>query len=260
MGTMKAIRRTPSTRRRTSLTANVGRAERVASLAGGGVMVAGGLRQRGVLGGALAATGAWMLFRGATGHCPLYQRLRLSTAHAGEAGLYGSGEFAIHTKLIVDRPREMVYRRWRELENLPHFMRHIKDIETEGNLSHWTARGPLGTTLRWDSQIIQDTPDERIVWRSIPGSDVDTEGEVRFRPAADGDGTELEVYMRYRPPGGALLKLLAPLVGGLSARRVKHDLERFKQGMESQASLPQSPRREVLDQGLGRPTVTPAHG
>lgn len=66
---------------------NVGTIERWASLLGGGAVAAYALRRErrlSPLGGALALGAATLLFRGATGHCPVYGPLGLNTADLDE--------------------------------------------------------------------------------------------------------------------------------------------------------------------------------
>jgi hypothetical protein len=61
---------------------NVGTVERWASAAGGGALLAWALGHRRLSAtmGALALGGAALLFRGATGHCPVYSSLGMDTA------------------------------------------------------------------------------------------------------------------------------------------------------------------------------------
>lgn len=253
MKTPLSVRTAQNLRQGLALRRNVGTTERWLSLLGGGAAIVGGVRRGGALGTGLAALGGLLVFRGASGHCPGYARLHVSTARGEDGGLMGSNEVRIHTKMHIDRPREMVYRYWRDLENLPRFMTHLKEVRADGNRSHWIARSPLGLTISWDAQVTQDTPNERLAWRSLPASRVDTRGEVRFRPAAVGDGTELEIELYYRPPGGGLSRGLASMLGGISERGIARDLERFKQMIESQAT-------GISDQGLGREPHVAIHG
>ncbi|MDN5942735.1 MAG: DUF2892 domain-containing protein [Nitrospira sp.] len=58
---------------------NVGEFERAISSALGGALLIGGLKRRSLPGLALAATGAAFLYRGATGHCMVYESLGLDT-------------------------------------------------------------------------------------------------------------------------------------------------------------------------------------
>lgn len=58
---------------------NIGEIERVVSSILGGTMLLGGLAKRSLPGFAIAATGAALLYRGATGHCTVYESLGLDT-------------------------------------------------------------------------------------------------------------------------------------------------------------------------------------
>jgi hypothetical protein len=59
---------------------NVGEAERLGSLLGGGLLALYGLCRRspGAIG--LALAGGYLIYRGLTGHCPLYAALQINTA------------------------------------------------------------------------------------------------------------------------------------------------------------------------------------
>lgn len=60
---------------------NVGAIERLFSSLIGSVMLIRGLSRQSVPGLAVAATGAALLYRGATGHCTVYASLGLDTNH-----------------------------------------------------------------------------------------------------------------------------------------------------------------------------------
>lgn len=228
--------RTLHKRRRSAQThRNVGTPERWLSLLGGGAAMAGSLRQRGIIGGLLAMLGGFLLFRGVSGHCPMYEQLRIRTNDADEHGLLGRNLIQVRRRMVVRLPRDVAYRYWRDLSNLPGAMRHIQAIQVNGNRSWWTVRTPFGRSMRWETQITQDSPNERLAWRSIAGSPVESMGEVRFRPHLEG-GTEIDVSLSYQPPGGIAGRWLAELFSGLSERLVHRDLEHFKTFMESAAA------------------------
>jgi hypothetical protein len=66
---------------------NVATLERLASLVGGGALLAYAVRREprwSPLSGVLALGAAELLFRGATGHCPAYGALGVNTADLGE--------------------------------------------------------------------------------------------------------------------------------------------------------------------------------
>src|SRR5712692_1455304 len=60
-------------------TVNVSLPERVASVLGGSALVARGIAKRSWSGLGMAALGGMFMYRGATGHCDLYQTLGVNT-------------------------------------------------------------------------------------------------------------------------------------------------------------------------------------
>ena len=69
---------------RTGTNNNVGNPERVASAVAGGALALYGLTRRSIGGGLLAAIGASLLYRGSTGHCPVYESLGIDTNRTEE--------------------------------------------------------------------------------------------------------------------------------------------------------------------------------
>jgi uncharacterized membrane protein len=140
----------------------------------------------------------------------------------------------LHAAITVKRPREEVYRFWRDLENLPTFMTHLRSVTvTNGRRSHWVARGPAGKSVEWDAEIIDDRPGELIAWRSTEDSMVRNNGFVRFSDAPGGRGTEVRVELGYHPPGGMIGVVYARLSGEHPDQQVRDDVRRFKQVMET---------------------------
>jgi uncharacterized membrane protein len=216
---------------RTNLSSN----ERWLSLAAGGALSALGFDGRGpsLLSGLL---GGYLVYRAATGNCMMYQALGVSTSDStapNTAVTAGHGTRVEHA-ITVLRPAGKVYEFWRDFENLPHFMTHLVDVDTTTNgKSHWIAKGPLGTKVEWDAQIIVDIPGEAIGWKSLDGADVDTAGSVRFREIPNGRGTEVRVNLKYDPPAGRVGIAVARLFGQSPEKQVREDMRRFKQLMES---------------------------
>lgn len=136
--------------------------------------------------------------------------------------------------ITVNRSAHEIYQFWRNFENLPHFMRHLESVHVADELhSYWRAKAPAGMTVGWDAEIIDDTPGERISWRSLEGADVPNAGSVRFKPAPGDRGTVVTVQIEYMPPGGAIGAAIAKLFGEEPAQQVKDDLRLFKQVMET---------------------------
>jgi uncharacterized membrane protein len=207
---------------------NVGKAERIASVLGGTLMAYYGLQKSDKAGIAMAAAGGALLFRGATGYCPVNEALGRDSSTEKDISL------EITRSLTISKPRSEVYQFWRQLENLPQFMEHLQDVRQLGpKRSHWVAKIPKGVgTIEWDADIIQEETDSLIAWRSLPESDVDNAGEVRFMDAPAGRGTIVQAAISYRPPVGAVGGGIAKLLNPAFEAMVKNDLRRFKQLME----------------------------
>lgn len=213
---------------------NVGTAERWASLFAGSAFLTAAARNRNALGALSAAAGAALLFRGATGHCFVYQALGASSARASNATVpYGEGS-RVERAVTILRPARDLYAFWRELSNLPRFMEHLEEVRVlDAKRSHWVARGPLGKTIEWDAEIINDVPNELIAWKSVEGSDIAHAGSVHFNELPAGRGTEVRVEIEYIPPAGRIGQGVAKILGEEPSMQVASDLRRLKRIIET---------------------------
>lgn len=208
---------------------NVGEKERILSVAAGGALLLKALSRLRFLSLPLAATGGYLLYRGMTGKDFLYETLGVERAGKG-----GKDGIEVERSLTVYKPRPEVYQYWRNFENLPAFMKHLERVETlEGNRSRWTARGPMDLKVDWEAEIYEERENELISWRSLPGSQVENSGTVRFVDAPGGQGTEVHVHLKYHPPGGSASAVVAKLFGKEPGIQVLDDLRRFKEIMET---------------------------
>jgi len=218
---------------------NVGNSERVVSLAAGSIVALLGLSRRSLPGVALATVGAGLIYRGATGHCPAYDRLGINTAEEEQDDEAQLARRGIHVEnaFLINRSAEELYRYWRNFENLPRIMTHVESVSvTDDRRSHWVARLPRiagGKRLEWDAEVTRDDANSLIAWRSVEGSEVETAGQVRFAPAIGDRGTEVHAFISYVPPGGMLAQWLAPLFSKASKRMIREDMRNFKRLMEA---------------------------
>jgi uncharacterized membrane protein len=217
---------------------NVGKNERIASMIGGGMLAFMGLKRGSWSGWALTALGGEMLYRGATGYCPMYGALGIRTADKGQGAATTSVPYELGIRVehsvTVNKPRAEVYSFWRNLENLPQFMKHLHSVRVTGDKrSHWVACGPAGRSVEWDAEIINEIPDELIGWRSLEGSQVDNAGSVHFKDTPNGRGTEVRVLLQYNPPAGVIGATLAKIWGEEPSQQIQEDLRRFKAIMEA---------------------------
>jgi len=206
---------------------NVGTNERIASALGGLVLAYWGLRGR--TSWLMTLAGGALMYRGLSGNCPVNSAIGRNTAEQETKPL------TITKTLTIRKPKEELYNFWRQLENLPQFMEHLEEVrQLDSRRSYWKAKVPIGvTSVEWEAEIIQDEPNQRIVWRSVPGSTVDNSGEVVFLDAPGNRGTEVRATIIYRPPAGAIGAGIAKLISPATEQMVKEDLRRFKRIMET---------------------------
>lgn len=211
---------------------NVGQTERLVSVGLGAFLLSSGFNNlfshplkgliRTVLGGAL-------LYRGATGHCPVYSSLGKTKA------IGHTPSINIRTGLIVNKPKEEVYAFWRKLENLPLFMKHLATVtEIDEKHSHWEAEIPGGIgKVKWNAEIVKEEEGKLIGWQSVPGSMVNNAGKVQFREALGGEGTELDVVITYHAPAGEVGATIAKALNPVLEKIVRQDVMNFKEYIET---------------------------
>ncbi len=210
--------------------------ERWASIAAGAGLAAYGLSRLKSNGWAYAGLGALMLRRGVTAHCDLYEAIGINTAGTADdtrAALRGPRGVNVLISVTINRPTELLYRFWRNLENLPQFMRHLESVEkVTDTISHWRAKGPASTVVEWDAEIFNEIPNKLIAWRSLEGSDVVSAGSVNFDSLPGGRGTRVTVHLQYSPPLGKVGAAIARLFGADAETEIREDLRRFKHLLE----------------------------
>ncbi len=212
---------------------NVGDTERQASLATGlaiiGHIVAH--RPKLALSLPLGLGAGYLVYRGATGHCLLYDKLEITRSEEGNKGIQ------VERAITINKPRDELYRIWRKFENLPRFMTHLRSVrthESDGRThSHWIATAPLGKEIEWDAEVTEERQNEMIAWRSSPGSLVKTTGSVHFNDAPGDRGTIVKVNMQYTPPAGSMGAAFAKLFGKEPSQQIHDDLHHFKEMMET---------------------------
>jgi uncharacterized membrane protein len=210
---------------------NVSDSERLVSgVLGLGLAVAG-LTRSGLSRWAFVLAGAALFRRGFTGHCDVYERLDLDRRH-GQSGVPGSRGKRVEASVEINCPPEKLFAFWRDLEGLPRVMRHVKSVEQRGpKRSHWKVVGPMGQTVEWDAEIINEREGRLIAWRSLPDSPVSNAGSVWFEPAIGG-GTRVKVAFEFDPPAGALGAAVAEIFGNSPEGDLQEDLQRFKEFAE----------------------------
>ena len=219
---------------------NVAGVERWASALGGAALTAYALKQlkeRSPAGAVLAAAGTALIYRGATGHCAMYEAAGIDRAGAhsdSRRALRASRGVNVEESFTINRRPDELYTFWRKFEQLPAFMTHLVSVTPiDDRRSHWDAKAPAGRTVEWDAEIINEIPNELIGWRTVEGADVASAGSVHFRAAPGYRGTEVRVRLQYAPPAGKLGAGIAWLLGHEPSQTIKEDLRRFKQLIEA---------------------------
>jgi len=161
------------------------------------------------------------------------QLLGRASSGSEESHGYSSGEpttSEIEESIEVDAPVATAYNQWTQFEEFPRFMEGVESVrQLDETRLHWAAQ-VAGRREEWDAQITDQRPDQHIAWRSTTGKR--TSGAVTFEPQGD-DRTRVTLRMSYERDG--LAETLGAAVGA-DRRRVKGDLDRFKELVESRGS------------------------
>jgi len=204
--------------------------EHVGSLVTGGLLMLSGFRRGGATGALMKLGGLALLYRGQSGYRRLYDLMGIALPQTPTG--VGVQNVRVESSIVIERPRQELYRIWRNLENLPVFMDHLISVhEVDDTRSIWVAKAPAGTVVKWDAEIINDKENELIAWQSLEGSGVDNAGSVRFEDSADG-GTKIRVILRYDPPADLLGAWIAKAFRNDPQSQIDNDLARFKAIME----------------------------
>jgi uncharacterized membrane protein len=127
----------------------------------------------------------------------------------------------------VQAPVSTVYNQWTQFEEFPRFMEGVKSVtQTDDTHLHWVAE-IAGKEEEWDAEVTEQRPDERIAWNATSGAE--NAGVVTFH-RIDDETTRVTLQLDVEPEG--VVENVGTALGFLE-RRVKGDLERFKEFLES---------------------------
>ena len=219
-----ALQGEPSSRRRAVpdvMQSNWSPATRLLSSVGGSLLTLYGLTRKGVAKPVISTAGLVLTARGVT---------NLDTRSLLGLGM-GENAIRVNKAINIFAPIDEVYQFWRNFENFPLFMSHVRQITTRDDVSNWKVAGPAGTTVEFQSRVNQDIPNELISWQTLPDSQVQSAGFVRFDENRDGS-TRVTVQMHYVPPAGAVGHAVAQLFGVDPRQAMNEDLIRLKTLLE----------------------------
>ena len=136
--------------------------------------------------------------------------------------------------VVINRPARELYDFWRDFTNLSKFMDNIKSVEKlDEKRSHWVIKAPAGTSVEFDSRVVDDVPGRLISWESEEGASVPNRGRVEFVETASGGSTNVMATISYDPPAGAAGRLVAKLFQREPGVQAREDLARLKRLMET---------------------------
>lgn len=245
---------------------NLTRVDRWSYVASGLSLVAWGLRRASPGGGALAGVGGWLLYQAYTGNNPMFNPLNIRVnPNPREAD--AKETVMVDASLTIGKPRDQIYRFWKQLDNLPRIAPQVRSIDMlDDRRSHWRVKFPTGE-VEWDSEITRDEENREIAWRTTMNQSVVNFGSVQFRDAPGGRGSLVKVHLEYVPPVGSLGTAIARMIGQSPERMVEEALSRLKQWLETgeiatTQGLPSG--RETLAKQpsatTARPTAGDVHG
>jgi uncharacterized membrane protein len=142
-------------------------------------------------------------------------------------------------QIDVNVPVAVAYDQWTQFEAFPRFMEGVKSVrQIDDKTLAWAAE--IGGQERtWRAAITDQTPDTRVAWRSIDGTE--NAGAVLFAPLGP---DQARVTLRIDADPEGLVENVGDKLGFLE-RRVKGDLERFKRFVESRGTPTGAWRGEI---------------
>ena len=134
---------------------------------------------------------------------------------------------SIEASIEVEVPVSTAYDQWTQFEEFPQFMEGVDEVrQVDDTHLHWKASF-AGKEHEWDAEITEQTPDQRIAWTSTDGKS--NAGVVTFHKL-DHNRSKIMLQLDWESEG--MLEALGAAVGS-DDRRVKGDLARFKELIES---------------------------
>ena len=136
----------------------------------------------------------------------------------------------IEQSVDVNVPVRVAYDQWTQFEEFPTFMDGVESVtQIDDRRLHWVAEIG-GAEKEWDAEISEQHADERVAWRSTSGAE--NAGVATFH-RIDDETTRVTLQIDADPEG--LVENVGTALGFLD-RRVKGDLERFKEFIESRGT------------------------
>ena len=145
----------------------------------------------------------------------------------------------IEQSIDVNVPVSTAYNQWTQFEEFPKFMEGVKEVrQLDDSHLHWVVEHN-NQKHEFDTEISEQRPDERVAWKTTDGKA--HAGVVTFHRIDDAS-SRVMVQMDWEPEG--MLETLGKALGS-DDRRVKSDLEKFKELIESRGGESGAWRGEI---------------
>lgn len=161
---------------------------------------------------------------------------RIKEALTGNGGQGESDEPTKVTNIVeeidIGAPLRVCYDQWTQFADFPKFMKKVESVEQESDEKlSWKAQ-VFWSHRTWESTIIEQIPDQRIVWRST-GEKGHVDGAITFHELAP-EMTRVILVLEYHPQG------LFERTGNIwraQGRRARLELKHFARHVMTQAVL-----------------------
>ncbi|HVM11345.1 MAG TPA: SRPBCC family protein [Actinomycetota bacterium] len=149
----------------------------------------------------------------------------------------------IEESIDVQVPVQTAYNQWTQFEEFPRFMEGVEEVrQMDDTRLYWVAE-VAGQRREWEAKITEQEPDQRIAWTAA--GDVVHAGVVSFHRLDDAT-TRVMLQMELEPE--SWVDKAADALG-ITTSRIRGDLERFKEFIESRGQETGSWRGEVEPPG-----------
>jgi uncharacterized membrane protein len=139
-----------------------------------------------------------------------------------------------HGSVEIARPIDEVFSFFKDFESFPRVAAGLRSVvDYQDGRSHWEAYAPAGSVTEWDVVVTKYVPRSVIAWESVPGSDVDMRGIVRFTSLGP-ECTRIDVNASYRPTPASFNVALRSLLDRRRRPTLDGALNRVRAYLESQ--------------------------
>lgn len=177
----------------------------------------------------LSAGSAFFLYRSISGSNEVQKLQDQDTAESDDLPV------TIRQSIVINKPREEVYRSWRALRKRDGVLRHLDEItHIDGHRRyHWEMKLPKGLgQVEWAAEIVEAIENSSISYRTLKSSDISHSGRIEFKDIPGQPGTEMQVDIDYYPPVGDIGHGAAKALYAYIAGLILEEMGRFKYWLE----------------------------